>query len=358
MSNHIIKPHEVRQEHDSKQMDQESPPAQVLSRLECLPVELLQKIFLHSLEFNLPRASICLARALSNLTLYTWLIRLAFSSSNESSKNGFFTPDFLPPPLDFSALSTEERSDLQSAILACRWCTLELMRKCQREYIEHAVRLKCRDLVFPPKDCDIIAKIGEHFHDLRRYDHGHQGRLGKGDLICRAQDPETNAEYRVAVWFNFGAFQIRKPNPIHTELDLFRLPCCAGETPSRMPDKLLCPPWTDTKIEFLKLLCTEVYIDEDEEFERSGRLLRQVIRSRDYGTFKVLVELFIRIRIYRYPLRWPIHRLHFKAALKYADSSNDPFLNFLVRERWDDLPSSDIRLKGELIAKVGMSSPA
>ncbi|PKX95925.1 uncharacterized protein P174DRAFT_148630 [Aspergillus novofumigatus IBT 16806] len=358
MSNHIIQPHAVHQGGDSEQMKQESPSVQAQSRLECLPVELLQTIFLHSLEFNLPRASISLARALSNPTLYTWLIRLAFSSSNKSSKHGFFTPDFLPPPLDFFALSTEERSDLQSAILACRWCTLELMRKCQREYIEHAVRLKCRELVFAPEDRDSIAKIGEHFHDLKRYDQGHRGRLGKGDLVCRALDPETDAEYRVAVWFNFGAFQIRRPNPIHTELDLFRLPCCAGEAPSRMPDKLLCGPWTETKIEFLKLLCSEVYIDDDEEFERSGRLLRQVIRSRDYGTFKVLVELFIRIRIYRYPLRWPIQRSHFKAALKYADSSNDPFLNFLVRERWDDLPSSDIKLKNELIAKGGLCSPA
>ena len=160
------------------------------------------------------------------------------------------------------------------------------------------------------------------------------------------------------MWFNFGAFQIRRPNPFHTELDLFRLPCCAGDTPARMPSKLLCSPWTEAKLEFLKLLFTEVYIDDDEEFERSGRLLRQVIRSRDYGTFKVLVELFIRIRIYKYPRRWPIQRSHFKAALKYADSPNDPFLNFLIRERWDDLPSSDTKLKVEVLAKGGLCSPA
>ncbi|RHZ48220.1 uncharacterized protein CDV56_102142 [Aspergillus thermomutatus] len=358
MSYPIKRSHEIRQGHDSEQMNQELPPVEAKSGLECLPVELLQKIFLHSLEFNLPRASIRLARALSNPILYTWLIRLAFSSSNESSKNDFFTPYFLPPPLDYFALSTEERRDLQSTILACRWCTLELMRECQREYIEHAIRLKCRDLVFSPEDSDTLANIREHFHDLKRYDQGHQGRIGKGDLICRAQDPETNAEYRVAVWFNIGAFQIRKPNPIHTEIDLFRLPCCAGKNPSRMPDRLLGRPWTDTKIEFLKLLSTELYIDDDDEHERSGRLLRQVIRSRDYGTFEILVELFIRIRVYKYPIRWPILPVHFKAAMKYADSSSDPFLNFLVRERWDDLPWSDTRLKEELIAKAGLSPPA
>ncbi|KAF7113974.1 hypothetical protein CNMCM5793_006157 [Aspergillus hiratsukae] len=356
MSYHIIQRHEIRQGHASELMNQDSRPVRAQSRLKCLPVELLQKIFLHSLEFNLPQASIYLARALSNPILYTWLIRLAFSSSNESSKKDFFTPDFLPPPLNFFALSTEERRDLQSAILASRWCTLELMRKCQREYIEHAIRVKCRDLMFAPEDRDILAKIGDHFHDLQRYDQGHQGRIGRGDLVCRAQDPETNDEYRVAVWFHFGAFQIRSPNPIHTELDLFRLPCCAGENPARMPDKLLRRPWTDAKIKFLKLLCTEVYIDDDEGHERSGRLLRQVIRSRDYGTFEVLVNLYIRIRVYRYPIRWPILPVHFKAALKYADSSSDPFLGFLVRECWDDIPMSDTRLKDELIAKVGMAS--
>ncbi|RHZ73347.1 hypothetical protein CDV55_108116 [Aspergillus turcosus] len=356
MSNHIIKPHEIRQEQASEHMNQEWRPVRARSRLECLPVELLQKIFLHSLEFNLPGASIYLTRALSVPMFYPWLIRLAFSSSNESSKKDFFTPDFLPPPLDPFALSTEERSNLQTAILASRWCTLELMRKCQREYIEHAVRVKCRDLVFAPEDRAILANIGDHFHDLQRYDQGHQGRIGKGDLVCK--DPDTNTEYRVAVWFHFGAFQIRNPGPIHTDIDLFRLPCCAGENPARMPDKLLRRPWTDEKIEFLKLLCTEVYIDDDEHHERSGRLLWRVIRSRDYSTFQVLVNLYIRIRIYRYPIRWPILPVHFKAALKYADSSGDPFLNFLVGERWDAIPRSDTKLKDELIAKAGIDLEA
>ncbi|EAW08747.1 uncharacterized protein ACLA_096810 [Aspergillus clavatus NRRL 1] len=333
-------------------MAQEAPRVRALSLLESLPVEIQQKIFLHCLEINLPRSSIHLARALSSPILYTWLIRLAFSSSNESSKNGIFTPDFLPPPLDFFALSVEERRELQRTILNCRWCTLELMRKCQREYIEHVIRSQCRDMVFSPEDEHVIRNIADHFDDLTRYDQGHRGQMGKGDLIIRARHRDTSAEYRVAMWFHFGAFQIRAPGPIHTDLDIFRLPSCAGRSPSRMPDKLLCHPWTDEKVELLRLLVTEVYVDDDEKHERSGRVLRQLIRSRDYGTFEILVELFIRVRVYRYPIRWPVLPMHFKAALKYANPADDPFLAFLVQKRWDDIPWHETKLKEELMART------
>ncbi|KAL1997619.1 hypothetical protein VTN02DRAFT_1258 [Thermoascus thermophilus] len=60
-------------------------PAPRRSRLESLPVELIQKIFLESLELNLPRASIHLARALSDPLIYTWLIRLAGATCRRAS---------------------------------------------------------------------------------------------------------------------------------------------------------------------------------------------------------------------------------------------------------------------------------
>ncbi|KAF7597349.1 hypothetical protein BBP40_006290 [Aspergillus hancockii] len=332
-----------------------SPPAQNRCHLENLPVEIIQEIFFHSLEFNLPRASLYISRALSDPIVYTWLIRLAFSSANESSKTGFFTPGFLPPPLNFFALSEQKRRDLQNEVLACRWCTLPLIRKCQREYVDHAIRLKCRDLDFTPEDYQVLANISNRFRDLKSSDKGQEGHRSKGDLVLKSRHRSTNAEYKVAVWFHFGAFQIRKPNKLFTDYDLFRLPCCAPELPARMPSKLLCPPWTDTKLEFLQLFSMDAYIDEDDSFTRSRRVLRQVIRSRDYATFHRLLNMYIRCQCYKYPVLWPVLPNHFQVALKYADEHDDPFIKLLVGQRWDDIPTNLLQLKDKLMSKAGAS---
>jgi hypothetical protein len=318
-------------------------------------VEIIQEIFFHCLEFNLPRASPFIARTLSDPIVYTWLIRLAFSSANPGSKNGFFTPDFLPPPLDFFALSEQQRRDLQNEVLSCRWCTLPLIRKCQREYVDHAIRLKCRDLDFIPEDYQALSDVSNRFNDLNSSDKGQEGHRSKGDLILRSRDRTTNTEYKVAVWFHFGAFQVRKPNKLFTDYDLFRLPCCVPELPVRMPTKLLCPPWTDTKLEFLQLFSLDAYIDEDDTFTRSRRILRQVIRDRDYASFHRFLNMYIRCQCYKYPVLWPVLPNHFQVALKYADEHDDPFVKLLVEQRWDDIPAHLLQLKDKLMSKVGAS---
>ncbi|KAE8349113.1 hypothetical protein BDV28DRAFT_141915 [Aspergillus coremiiformis] len=336
-------------------MSQLSPPGENRCHLENLPVEIIQEIFFRCLEFNLPRASLCLSRVLSDPIVYIWLIRLAFSSANESSKSDFFTKDFLPPPLNFFALSEQQRRDLQDEILASRWCTLSLMRRCQREYVQHAIRRECHNLDLAPADHSALANISHRFENLDSCDKGLRGSRSKGDLILKAQDRDTNTEYKVAVWFHFGAFQVRKPNRLFTDCDLFRLPCCLPELPARMPNKLLGPPWTDTKLEFLQLLSLDAYIDENDSFDRSRRILRQVIRARDFATFHRLVNMHIRCRCYKYPVRWPVLPNHFQVALKYADEDDDPFIKLLVEQRWEEIPTNLLRLKDKLMAKLGTS---
>src|SRR5215469_10033654 len=132
-----------------------------LSKFESLPVEVIQKIFFECLEINLPRASLHIARVLSTRHIYTWLIRLAFCSPNESSRHGFFTSNFLPTPLDFFSLPSSGRARLQTAILECRWSTLELFRECQRDYIKHTVRTKCVHLIFAPDHQLTLSNLDE-----------------------------------------------------------------------------------------------------------------------------------------------------------------------------------------------------
>ncbi|KAJ5598558.1 hypothetical protein N7537_008642 [Penicillium hordei] len=332
------------------------------SCLESLPVEILQLIFLHSLEVNLPRASPRLSQALSTPLLYTWLIRLAFSSPNSGSREGFFTPDFLPPPLDFWALSWKERQKLQTDLLACRWCTFSLLRKCQREYVAHAIRRKCAGLVFHPDDQKVLSNLDPRFENLEVCDWAVLGRRGKGDLVIPAQLGETlrtpssrNVDRKVAIWFHFGAVQIRKPHEIYHENDLFRLPCSVAIGPGRIPDKVLRSPWSDAQFEFLHLLSSDFYLEEDEARpDRSSEITYRLIRTRKIEPFSRLLRISFRAANCRVPARWPLQHSHYSLVRRYGSGPGDPFANVILNERWDDIPPE---AKQDLLRYIESSSP-
>ena len=308
--------------------------------IERLPTELLHKIFFQCLEINLPRASIHLASALSNQTIYTWLTRLAFASNNPSSKTGIFTYPFLP--LDYHSLNTTQRAELQTEILKCRWCTTPLFRRCQREYVEHILATKCSSLIMSPQDRAQLNNLDHFWQTMNRFDVSPHGRRGRGDLTIPARDPITDEPLKITIWFNFGAVQIREPSPLFHETDLFRLPCSSSLTePARMPDKLLEPPWTAEKLELLILLSSEAYIDLDDGFERSKGILRRLIQERDFDTFQRFLSMHLRVKLYGYPLRWPVRPNHFRLAARCAESDDDPFLRLLFDQRREDIPVAD-----------------
>ena len=56
-----------------------------LSPLEALPVELIQQIFFHALEVNMPRASSHIASVLSDPSIYSALILFAYFDSDDES---------------------------------------------------------------------------------------------------------------------------------------------------------------------------------------------------------------------------------------------------------------------------------
>lgn len=342
---------------------QASPlPPRPRSRLESLPAEIIQSIFLHCLDFNFPQASIYLTRALSDPVLYAWLIRLAFSSANAGAQQGFFTPDYLPPPLDFFAYSALQRSELQTSILARRWCTLSLMRKCQRQHIAHCIRRKTGHLLFSEEDRARLSESSLQAAFDAAYAHQPPPTGGKGDLVIKATvldtkdagglDTPGDEERKLAIWFNTGAFQIRTSSTFFIASDVFQLPACDRIHPARIPDTLLRAPWTPTKLDLLHLLSTEAYIDDDDDLARSSAVLADVIRARDFDTFDVLANMSIRTRLRASPLQWPLLASHYYAAIRYADARDDPFIRYLVYERWDDIPSSELGLKNELLARI------
>lgn len=101
-------------------------PTTSFSYLEQLPNELIQHIFFHCFEVNLPRCSLRLAKALSTNAIYNTLILFAYFDDDEFCpvEETYFLPAVYRP------LALAEKLRLQRAILACRWCTLERIRTC------------------------------------------------------------------------------------------------------------------------------------------------------------------------------------------------------------------------------------
>lgn len=97
-----------------------------LSTLESLPIELIQHIFFHSFEVNMPRASPYLAQVLSKPSIYTALVLFAYFDDDDQSP--VETLHFRPAEYRRIALADHVR--LQQGILACRWCTLDLLKSC------------------------------------------------------------------------------------------------------------------------------------------------------------------------------------------------------------------------------------
>ncbi|KAJ5139380.1 uncharacterized protein N7515_004228 [Penicillium bovifimosum] len=100
-------------------------PRRTLSLIEALPVEIIEQIFLHSLNLNFPRASPFLSRPVSGEHIYRALILLAFWGDEifDGPRDKFI--DRLMAPLEYVPLVIDERNQLQQDILKCRWCTLE-----------------------------------------------------------------------------------------------------------------------------------------------------------------------------------------------------------------------------------------
>lgn len=102
-----------------------------LSLLERLPVELLERIFIYSLELNLPRASVRIGAAVSNSRIYRELILLAFYGEDDGPVTQPECRAAISKAFrlaEYGPLREKERTRLQAAVLNCRWCTRDRIR--------------------------------------------------------------------------------------------------------------------------------------------------------------------------------------------------------------------------------------
>ena len=100
-----------------------------LSILETLPVEVIEKIFLYSLNLDLPRASSVLAAALSRDQTYSLLIILALWNDPLGTIPLNAAMASMLAPLEYTPLTRGHRKSLQEEVFRCKWCTMERVRE-------------------------------------------------------------------------------------------------------------------------------------------------------------------------------------------------------------------------------------
>ncbi|PYI08111.1 hypothetical protein BO78DRAFT_460114 [Aspergillus sclerotiicarbonarius CBS 121057] len=99
------------------------------SILESLPVELIEKIFLYSLNMNFARCSSSLAAAVSSERIFRALILLAFWDDSPTPAGTTRASEVaisrILRPVEYIPISHTERRTLQDSILRCKWCTVQ-----------------------------------------------------------------------------------------------------------------------------------------------------------------------------------------------------------------------------------------
>lgn len=100
--------------------------AKAKSWLERLPVELLEQIFLHALEFNMVHALPSLRKSLSCEPIYKVLILFAFFEDDEQHP----VEEKHFDPATYQLLGRDEHMRLQKNVLESRWCTLSRVTQC------------------------------------------------------------------------------------------------------------------------------------------------------------------------------------------------------------------------------------
>ena len=268
-----------------------SRPARELSQLERLPNELLQEIFLQSLNLNLPGASLTLGLNLASPHIKMLLVLKAFSSNSGKC-------------LEHSAgllgiLHTkQEIARLQTAILRLRWMTLDFLRQHIRIFLVKTILRRFLELNLDwidgskPTETTVAELLENAYKDDSLGISG--GLLGNHSFTWNVG---CNTLVFLQVGLRVGDILLRVTTNEHdhnskeTLQYRWRLLLCLDQC--RIPDKLLHGPWTDAKCDFLEVI-TRSGASIDWVNSTSGEVadlgLKEALLERNQRAVEVLVN--------------------------------------------------------------------
>lgn len=293
-----------------------APLGPPLSKLESLPIELLESIFLYSQDVNLPRASLLLGRALSSSLVKHKLLRSLLT-------------DLYPTTHDDSEEELQV-GKLQSRLLTCRWLDLVSYQRAFAAtftaFLEGVLERPWRGFtkldfpstsqsfgatdvgLFIPTIPQFVAYLLSEsiFADFGRWSIGPANQwdisLSWNKLFVRQSQPALSIP-----------FHVRKG--------------CA------MPTRLLHGPWTEEKKQFLYLMTLAgAALDPvgSNNLEVADQSLREAILQGDTEVVGLLREKFV-----SNPCRIPITVEHVRLAI-FQGGGNPEILNLLTPGRLGD----------------------
>ena len=229
-----------------------SAPARELSQLERLPNELLQEIFLQSLNLNLPRASPTLGANLASSHIKMLLVSKAFSS--DCGKCLEHSAELL-----WILQTRQEIAELQSAILRLKWMTLDFLRQHIRTLLVKTMLRRVLELGLDWSNSSksTEATITESLENAHKNDSLSVSGALFGDhmfswSVC------SNTKVVLEVGLSVGNIFLQTITykqdckPVKILQYRWKLLLCLDEC--RIPDKLLHGPWTDAKCDFLEVV--------------------------------------------------------------------------------------------------------
>ncbi|KAL8755016.1 MAG: hypothetical protein Q9184_004926 [Pyrenodesmia sp. 2 TL-2023] len=238
-----------------------TPSTSPLSKLECLPTELLESIFLYSQEVNLPRASLALGRALSSAHVKHKLLRSLLTDSY---------------PLPHDGSEEELRvGKLQSRLLTCRWLDLASYRRAfaatLASVLEDVLEKPCggfTKLNYTNRGCfSRVADVGLFIPSISQFVDYYLSQPVTAVPVQWSID--TTDQWGISLDCN--RLRVRQPE---LSIDFHVREGCT------MPTRLLRGPWTEEKRQFLHLMkCAGAALDLEgsNNWEVADQSLREAI---------------------------------------------------------------------------------
>lgn len=310
-----------------------------LSLLESLPVELLQSIFLYSLNLQLALTSPYIAAALSNEYVYTELILVAFAGVCTRAPEGAGDARLIYEPLHPQLSSAA----VQTTIMSRRWFTLKLVRKCEAIFAQQIVQTErnndSRQIVKTeangghlPSDDPQLPLVDDTIHYAD----------GTSKTISTVHDFSGQ---QVQVYTEDPSSEFESQRSL-TNWWTYVLPNCKANSwrdenaHVRIPEKLLHGPWSEEKMDLLDLLCwagaTVDWVNTSAG-EVAERGLEQAILERNTRAISLLVHAPIEDYPPRGCVGVTVSMRHMCLAIVKAGNRQD-IINALIchpRREWD-----------------------
>ena len=254
-----------------------------LSKLEQLPQEILEQVFLHCLEISLPRSSLIFGHGLAQNRIYRSLLLLAFFDDDGEQP----VPEKLFEPAPYRVLNIEEKLRLQAELMTCRWFSLELLKSVMPELSYVAMIHAC-----PLEDATDNRCISTVQEGILQGDDRRTPKYEDQEALARHFMATEDGEYLLRIVCTYHGPRFYRSFSIAghgTDRGIFNVRV--------IPDRFLdTPAWTQEKIEMLRLLRHGWrFVQSDVQLTISVNALfaglkRAIIES-NMTALKVLLEL-------------------------------------------------------------------